>query len=77
MFEQLARKLDTYSCRVLLGRTVRTRAAQLQRLDNRLSEQEAEQAAKQEALASLRSEEVDATSYSQVREWSERFLASE
>jgi hypothetical protein len=75
MFEQLARKIDSYSCRVLLGRTVRRRSVQLWRRDNyRLPEEEYEPIAYQEALASLRSEGVDATSLSQIKEWSERFL---
>jgi hypothetical protein len=77
MFKSLARKLDSYSCRVLLGHTVRQRAVQLWRRDNyRVSEQEYEPIAYQEALASLRSDEVDVTSYSELRQWAQRFLES-
>lgn len=38
------------------------------------AEREYEPVAYQEALAALRSEGVDATSYSEVREWAQRFL---
>jgi len=74
MFDWIARKLDRSSCRILLGNTVKKRAWQLQKGNSDLSEQEAEQRAMREALASMRAEVVDITSYLKVREWSERFL---
>jgi len=75
MFTRLSKKLSEISCRMLLGRTASERAGQLRATKPTLSEREAELLAGAEAVDSLRSEGVDATSYSDVDAWSKRFLA--
>jgi hypothetical protein len=75
MFRRLSKKLDEISCRILLGQTAKRRARQLQESSPTLSEKEAEQSASREAVDSIRSGGIDATSYSEVRAWSKEFLA--
>jgi hypothetical protein len=75
MFTRLSNKLSEISCRTLLGRTARERVGQLRTNSPTLSEKEAELLASAEVVDSLRSEGVDATSYSDVDAWSKRFLA--
>jgi hypothetical protein len=74
MFTQLLNKLGQMSCRTLLGRITRERAAQLRTGTPTLSEREAVSLASAEVIDSLRSEGIDATSYSEVSTWSKGFL---
>ena len=77
MFERLSRKFDDATRRMILGQTVQKRARQIQQVDSKLSDKEAERIAMGEALASARSEGVNLLSIPEVQEWAERFLRGE
>lgn len=76
MFERLASKLDSISCKMILGETLKKRTWQIEQRRPDLSPREVEEMAKQEMLTSMRSEALDATSFHAVREWSKRFLSN-
>jgi hypothetical protein len=77
MLKWIKQKLDSFSRRTLLAQAVKTRAYQLQKARPGLSYKDAETFAYQDALASMRANQVDIMSYPEVREWSVTFLSGQ